>query len=65
MIAIILSGCALAVALYTLLERSARWYVDAEFTEEILALVVEQQNQIEHLEKSIRQCWPTFKAYGE
>lgn len=65
MIAIILSASALVLSLYTLLERSARWHVDTDYSEEILRLVVEQRRRTEHLEKAIRQCWPTFKSYGE
>ena len=63
--AVVLGASALSLSLYTLLEYSARWYVDAEFTEAMVYTVNQQGARLAHLEKAIRQCWPTFKSYGE
>lgn len=68
MIAIVLSLIALAAAITSfalIVTARSTQHPDDELLEAFAHLIDEQALRIIHLEKAIRQCWPTFKSYGE
>jgi hypothetical protein len=64
--ALVMSALALAASAWVVLAvLSASWYVNAEHLERLDAGDGALFARVVHLEKAIKQCWPTFKAYGE